>query len=67
MFLVTIYGMTQLKHYLKVYAGVTNVTVDPLNNQLTIQAQGGPLTNQEIIVELLIVYDIISYNDTNKN
>lgn len=40
--------------------GVSNVTVNPLANQITIQAnQGGPLINQEIIVELLIVYDII--------
>jgi hypothetical protein len=49
-----------LESLLESISGVTNVTVDPLNNQLTIQAaQGGPLTNQEIIVELLIVYDII--------
>jgi hypothetical protein len=40
--------------------GVSNVTVNPLTNQITIQAtQGGPLTDQEITVELLIVYDII--------
>jgi hypothetical protein len=40
--------------------GVSNVTVNPLTNQITIQAtQGGPLADQEITVELLIVYDII--------
>lgn len=39
--------------------GITNVTINPLTNQITIQAnQNGPLANQEISVELLIVYDI---------
>ena len=40
--------------------GVANVTINPLANQITIQAsEGGPLANQQISVELLIVYDII--------
>lgn len=40
--------------------GITSVDVDPLNNSITIKAnQGGPLTNQEITVELIIVYDIV--------
>ena len=49
-----------LEDLLESIPGVSDVTIDPLNNQITIKAvQGGPLTNQEIIVELIIVYDII--------
>jgi hypothetical protein len=42
-------------------AGVGNVVVDQLNNQITIQTQPGntSLNNQEIIVELKIEYEIM--------
>lgn len=50
-----------VKSLLLTIPGVGNVTVNSLNNQITIQTAPGnySLTGQEIIVELIIVYDII--------
>ena len=39
--------------------GVTGVTVDALNNQITISSDGITLLGQEIKIELIILYDII--------
>ncbi len=41
--------------------GIGNVSVDPLNNQITIATKPGDtsLNGQEVLVELIIVYDII--------
>jgi hypothetical protein len=39
--------------------GIIDVQIDAVNNQITIKANpGSAVTNQEIIVELIIVYDI---------
>ena len=39
--------------------GIIDVQIDAVNNQITIKANpGSSVTNQEIIVELIIVYDI---------
>lgn len=50
-----------IKDLLLSVSGVGNVIIDQLNNQITIQTQPGntTLNNQEIIVELKIVYDIM--------
>jgi uncharacterized protein (DUF2141 family) len=50
-----------IKDLLLSVSGVGNVIVDQLNNQITIQTQPGntTLNNQEIIVELKIIYDIM--------
>jgi hypothetical protein len=41
--------------------GVGNVTIDQLNNQITIETSRGntSLEGQEIIIDLIIVYDIM--------
>lgn len=38
--------------------GVTDVTIDPVNNLITVQSDGVTLLNQELKVELKITYDI---------
>ena len=44
---------------LRSISGVGNVTIDPLNNQITIETSrnNNSLNGQEIIIELVIVYD----------
>lgn len=39
-------------------SGVTNVTIDSINNLITVQTDGTTLLNQEIKVELKITYDV---------
>ena len=50
-----------VKDLLLTIPGIGGVTFDPLSNQVTIQTKPGDTTlnNQEIIVELTIVYDIM--------
>ena len=41
-------------------AGVSSVSIDPFTNQITIKTnEGSPIQNQQIGVELLIIYDIM--------
>jgi len=41
-------------------AGVSSVSIDPFTNQITIQTnEGSSIQNQQISVELVIIYDII--------
>lgn len=41
-------------------AGVSSVSIDPFTNQITIQTnEGSSIRNQQISVELVIIYDII--------
>jgi len=50
-----------LKSLLLSISGVGNVTIDAINNQITIETSktNNSLSGQEIIVELVIVYDIM--------
>lgn len=50
-----------LKNLLLTVPGISSVVIDPLNNQITIQTNpANPvLNNQQIIIELIIFYDII--------
>lgn len=49
-----------VKSVLTSILGVSNVTIDPNTNQITIEtANGSPISNQQIIIELVIIYDII--------
>ena len=50
-----------VKNLLLTVPGVGEVTIDSLNNQITISTKPGDntLNGQEIIVELIIVYDIM--------
>jgi hypothetical protein len=44
-------------------AGVTSVSIDPFTNQITIQTnEGSSIQNQQISVELVIIYDTICVN-----
>lgn len=48
-----------VKNLLLTIPGIQKVTIDSLNNKITIQTSvGGPLNNQIITVDLLIQYDI---------
>ena len=50
-----------VKDLLLTIPGIGEVTIDSLNNQITISTKPGDntLNGQEIIVELIIVYDIM--------
>jgi hypothetical protein len=50
-----------IKQLLLSVPGVGNVTIDQLNNQITIETSRGndSLQGQEIIIDLIIVYDIM--------
>lgn len=39
-------------------SGITGVNIDPLNNQITITTDGITLLDQQVLLELIILYDI---------
>ena len=48
-----------IENMIESISGIIDVQIDPVTNQITIKASpGSSVTNQEIIVELIIVYDI---------
>lgn len=50
-----------ITNLLESISGVGNVTINPINNQITIETSrnNNSLSGQEIIIELIIVYDIM--------
>ena len=49
-----------IKNSLLSISGVQEVIIDPLTNQVTIRTvPGSPCSNQEILVEMIIIYDIM--------
>jgi hypothetical protein len=50
---------TTIENMLESIVGIVDVVIDPLNNQITIKADpSSSIIDQQIIVELVIVYDI---------